>query len=168
MARRRDHRSVYERRKELARQAGYDSLRQYDRAKRIARTEGRSSLPPRAEVERRVQDARDRAAAGRRQVHDLGSRRIVTTTSRGKGQGVILGQLAAHGSGPARLSVKLADGRTVQVFGRGASARAVADIIAGGADDIAEQISKTNYGSGDLSGSAIVGFQVELLEDWPT
>lgn len=111
-------------------------------------------------------EARERAESIRRQIHELGDRDIVTQTARGRGLGVQLGRLDRHGTGPARLSVKLTDGRIVPVFGRGANAQTVAGIIAGGADSIADAASAAGYG--EVEPSEVDSWQVELLEDWPS
>lgn len=111
-------------------------------------------------------EARERAETIRRQIHELGDRDIVTQTSRGRGLGVQLGRLDRHGTSPARLSVKLTDGRIVPVFGRGAKASTVADIIAGGAGSIADAASAAGYG--EVEESDVESWQVELLEDWPS
>lgn len=111
-------------------------------------------------------EARERAETVRRQIHELGDRDIVTQTARGRGLGVQLGRLDRHGSGPARLSVKLTDGRVVPVYGRGANARTVAKVIAGGADTIADAASHGSYG--EIEPADIESFQIELLEDWPS
>ena len=110
-------------------------------------------------------EARERAETVRRQIHELGDRDIVTQTARGRGLGVQLGRLDRHGSGPARLSVKLTDGRVVPVFGRGTKASKVAAIIAGGAGAIADAASHGSYG--EIEAAEVESFQVELLEDWP-
>lgn len=164
MARQRDHSSVYQRRVQIAKDAGYKSLRDYDRAKRVESETG--DRPDSARVAELKANAQARAAAARRQVHDLGDKTLVTTTKRGKGMGVVSGQLAKHGTDPARLKVKLTDGRTVTVFQHGQRATAVRRIVDGGAGALADEVAKV-YGHGIISASDIAGVSVELLGDWP-
>jgi len=164
MGKQRDTKAEYRARVERAKAQGYSGYSEKERARRA----GLGDMP----VDRwRAIAAEKRAQADeirrttRKQIHEFtAGKRLVTTTARGKGWGVIRGQLERHGHNPVTLKLKLRDGSTRTVYGHGIDAqtlkRSLQGDLMGGAAAAAN--SAGNYGTGTLDAADIESVQIEL------
>jgi len=166
VARKRDYRAEYAARQARARARGFGSYADERRAGAMAKRRGLTERLSPAQL----QAVKDRAS--RRQIHETAAGRGVSTTARGKGYGVIGGQLRGHGSNPVTLYVRMKDGSVRTTYARGRAARDVLDLIdrnGGGAAGVAAVVNgaASSYDGVTIEADDIESVDVELLEGWP-
>lgn len=153
----RDYRAEYRARVERAKSKGFEAgYSEQRRAQRAGLGDDVDKWRAKAE------QMRANADVMRRQIHDLGSNKtLLTTTAHGKGFGVIGGRL--QGAGTGVVHIKLRDGSTRTVYGRGRGLDALRREIAGGLADVAALANRAgNYGDGDIDAGDIESVQIEI------
>lgn len=157
----RDHRAIYARRAARAKAEGFTGLRE-------KQAFAKSSAPTVEKFRQAANETRARAAALRRQIHELPESRLVTTTKHLRGFDVIDRQLAGHGTGPTRLIVVTKEGKVLTLYGGGRNARDIRSLVGQGLGAVAGAVNEhAGYKAAALTVDQIASVQVELLDGWP-
>lgn len=131
----------YQRRLDLARERGYSSVSAMDRARRAARAGDATKLKgpdraftragPAAFEQQRTAAIRKAAATRRRQIVDMGGgKKIVRTTSRGRGFGVLEAQVRnARPDQRVHIVITNKEGGQATLYGNGIRAGTLARLI---------------------------------------